>query len=1033
MTAAARRAGRPWGRLLLALAVVLLVVLIAAWLQRRTIARGFVDQELSRRGVSARYEIAQLSPWHQRLTHVVIGDPRAPDLTADWIELGTTLSPWGAKILTLRAGRVRIRARVANGRLSLGAIDKLMPAPSGKPFALPHVALDVADAELHLDSGHGAIAVALAGRGMLDNGFVGTARIAAPRLALGGCVATGLSGTLAVRIRHAGPSLSGPLAGTRLHCGETRVTAPRLLLDMTLGPALDRWKGATELAVPLIAHGDRRLAALRGRLSFAGTATGTTGEVALRSGPFAAPEARGAGLQLAGSYGQQGGRLDYRGAVVAQGAALPAPLRRRIVGYADGAKATPLAPLAVRLARSAAAATAAFDATADVSVRLAPAGLGYTLSRLAVVAASGARMTFDRGAGIRGENGALPAIDGVATLRGDGMPEAMLRLSQRRGDARLHGVGLVRRYAADGATLALSRISFVLDAQGGEARGAVALSGPLGTGRVERLSLPLDLRWRGQEVRVNPGCATIGFARIAVAGAVLAPGRLSACPIGGAMFGLGPRGIYGGIGLVRPDLAGRVGSSPLLLRAAAARVDFARRSFAIDAAAIRLGADTPSRLDIAALSGRFADRVAGDFSGLGGQIGAVPLVISGAAGTWSADAEGLALAGGLQLTDAITPARFHPLASNDARLRLTGERITATAGLRAPTAEIGRVDIAHDLSQGAGSATIMVPGLRFAEGGLQPSDLTPLTFGVIADVSGTVEGTGRIDWTPEGVTSSGRFGTRAIDLAAAFGPVRGLATELRFSDLLGMRTAPGQIAATAEINPGVPVRDGTIRFRLLDPQRVEVEGGRWPFAGGELVLEPTLLDFSEQRERRMTFRVIGADAALFLKEMEFENLDATGTFDGTLPIVFNEQGGRIEGGSLTARNGGSLAYVGEISQRDLGFWGNMAFQALKALDYKRLTIAMNGPLAGDMVTEISFAGVSQGKGTQSNFLIRRLAKLPFVFNVRVNAPFKQLLDSVQSWYDPNRLIERNLPTLLEQQNQFEGTGAVQPVQPPESD
>jgi translocation and assembly module TamB len=89
-----------------------------------------------------------------------------------------------------------------------------------------------------------------------------------------------------------------------------------------------------------------------------------------------------------------------------------------------------------------------------------------------------------------------------------------------------------------------------------------------------------------------------------------------------------------------------------------------------------------------------------------------------------------------------------------------------------------------------------------------------------------------------------------------------------------------------------------------------------------------------------------------------------------------------------ARAGGSVAYVGEVSQRDLGTWGNIAFQALKALDYRSMTIEMNGPLAGDMVTDIRFAGVSQGKGTKSNFLLRRLARLPFVFNVRISAPFR---------------------------------------------
>nr|WP_246352356.1 YdbH domain-containing protein [Sphingomonas xinjiangensis] len=241
------------------------------------------------------------------------------------------------------------------------------------------------------------------------------------------------------------------------------------------------------------------------------------------------------------------------------------------------------------------------------------------------------------------------------------------------------------------------------------------------------------------------------------------------------------------------------------------------------------------------------------------------------------------------------------------------------------------------------------------------------------------------------------------------------------------------MATVAEINPGVPVTDGILRFQILDSQRVQVEGGRWPFAGGELVLKPTLLDFSESVERRLTFRVIGADAALFLKEMEFDNISATGTFDGTLPMVFDAQGGRIEGGKLEARAGGSIAYAGEVSRHDLGFWGNMAFQALRSLNYRSLSIGMNGPLAGDMVTDIRFAGVSQGKGTKSNFVIRRLARLPFIFNIRISAPFQQLLSSVQSWYDPSRLIERNLPALLDEQSRAAADGAAQPpVQAPDS-
>src|SRR3546814_11333536 len=111
-------------------------------------------------------------------------------------------------------------------------------------------------------------------------------------------------------------------------------------------------------------------------------------------------------------------------------------------------------------------------------------------------------------------------------------------------------------------------------------------------------------------------------------------------------------------------------------------------------------------------------------------------------------------------------------------------------------------------------------------------------------------------------------------------------------------------------------------------------------------------DFAEHRQRRLTFTIRGMDAAQFLQQFDFKNLSATGVFDGTLPMVFDEAGGRIENGHLTVREGGgSLAYVGPVSQHDLGTWGNMAFQALTAIDYKSLTIAMTGTLAAGVVTE----------------------------------------------------------------------------------
>lgn len=1009
--------GRRWRRVAVGLLALVALVLAAAWLQRRTIARGFVDSELARRGVPARYEIEQLSPWRQRLVNVSIGDPRDPDLVADWIELRTSLTPWRAEVLVAKGGRVRAKGRIVNGVLSLGALDRLLPPPSGKPFELPRLIVDVADAQFRLDSGGGLVVLGLSGKGMLSDGFAGTLRAHSARLGIAGCTLDDVAATMRVRIEDGAPGLDGPARVARIACADMRAAQARIGLKATLDASLARWKGSAGLNVAVMASPLGRLSRLSGTIGFGGDNRGTNGEVTLRSGAVSSPQIGAGSALISGRYAI-GETTIFAGEVSVQSAALPAPLLGKIAAQSDSGQGTPAAPLIRQLALAVQEAGRGFGGSAAVELAMRGGRSALRVRRLDLAARAGAQLRFDRGAGL-GLDLRTGGIDlaGQLVLGGGGLPEAAVQLTRPAGSDELRGTGIVRPYRAGGARIELSTLAFSLRGKSGEVRTAMTLSGPLGDGRVDGLSMPLLLRWNAQTVDVNPGCATIGFARIAAAGAVLDGDRLQLCPLGRAMVRWTGQGLAGGIRTLKPTLKGKVGDSPLSLAADAAQVDLAASRFAIANAAVRLGADQATRLNIGQLGADFRAGLGGEFDALGGRIGAVPLALSNGKGSWRVEKGDLLLRGGFVLSDTEAQARFEPMHAPDATLRLSDGKIRAQAALIGPKRQVpvGNVTVAHDLAQGTGHALLDIPGIRFQTEGLQPNELTPLTFGVIADVDGLVAGTGRFDWSGETVTSSGRFTATNVSLAAVFGQVQGLTTRLDFDDLLNMRTAPGQAASIAEINPGVPVRDGALRYRLLDARRVEVEGGRWPFAGGELILDPTILDFDETRERRMTFHVKGVDAALFLKEMAFDNLDATGTFDGTLPMIFDAKGGRIEGGELRARAGGRLAYVGEVSRQDVGLWGNMAFQALKSLNYKNLTIRMSGPLAGEMITDVSFSGVSQGEGTKSNFLIRRLAKLPFVFNVRISAPFRQLLDSVQSWYDPSRLIERNLPSLIEEQ------------------
>jgi hypothetical protein len=249
-----------------------------------------------------------------------------------------------------------------------------------------------------------------------------------------------------------------------------------------------------------------------------------------------------------------------------------------------------------------------------------------------------------------------------------------------------------------------------------------------------------------------------------------------------------------------------------------------------------------------------------------------------------------------------------------------------------------------------------------------------------------------------------------MDFAAPFGPVTGLSTSVRFTDLLNLETAPGQTATIASVNPGILAENGDIRYQLLANQLVKVERGEWPFMGGRLILHETVLNFGRPTPKRLTFEVVGLDANTFVQSLGFQGLDATGKFDGVLPMIFDEEGGRIVGGRLDSREaGGSLAYNGEISRANLGMMGGIAFDALRDLRFRSMIIRLDGDLAGEFSTRLAIDGVALGQ-TKTQAIIRSfLKRLPIKLNVQIRGPFRALISMAKGFRDPTAVIAPVLP------------------------
>jgi hypothetical protein len=988
---------------------VLILAGVGLWNERRSLADGAIANELTRRGVSATYRVVDIGLRWQRLENIVTGDPRNPDLTAEWAEVRVAATIGGMTATAIRAGGVRLHGRLIGDKVSFGSIDKLIPAQTGAPFTLPDLTVDLADARIALTTPYGNIGARLDGRGNLSDGFRGKLAAIVPVLAAAGCRADRATLYVDLAISNRQPTLKGPLRAAAMTCGAMKLREPAVGLDVSLSEALDRWQGSNAVGLKTLSSGSQVLTDVTGRMSFAGDAKETTGTVQLGAASGAVVSARANGLSLAGKFGVRGTDFAGQGTVKAARVAVDrsyATQLRAIVGSAGG---TPVGPLLDKLVLAAVEAGKNIAVSADVAAQSRGSQASAILTSADVTTTQGMRLHIGGGQGI-GFGAAGLFGDGQAMLAGGGFPTVTATF-HREAAGETRGVARIAPYAAGAARISLTPVQFAVS-RAGTARVVTTamLDGPLGDGRVGGLRMPLAITFNHRgDISLNPDCTVAAFQALDVAGLKLSPASLRLCATKGALFSMVGGRIGGGATVTAPRLSGRLGDSPVSIAAGRMDVSLQGKRFAVGGLSAQLGnPGSLTTLDLGTVDGAFVrENLVGKFADLSGTIGNVPLLIAAGAGNWNLDRGVLALTGKARVSDEAKPVRFNTQDADDVKLRLAGGKIAVTGMLREPTTHtaISAVSITHDLGSGAGRANLDVAGLNFGNA-LQPEKLTPLTLGVIANVEGNLSGKGEIEWTSAGVTSTGKFMTKGLDFAAAFGPVTGLSGEINFTDLLGLVTAPGQTVSLAVVNPGIPVPDGRVTYHLAPGQKIVVEGGRWPFAGGSLILDPTTLDMGVTKERRLTFRVEGLDAAKFIQQLEFENLAATGIFDGEMPMIFDDAGGRIVGGRITARpGGGTLSYVGEVSNAKMNAFAKLAFDALKSIRYNNLAIEMDGALDGEIISKVNFRGVNEAQRTEKRgYFARQFSNLPFIFNITIRAPFRGLLTTARTFQDPTALL-----------------------------
>jgi hypothetical protein len=1014
---------RRFGRIALFAALGLLVLLAIGiaivWIERRPIAVHYLKGEFERRGVTASYHLDRVGLRTQEVSNLVIGDPRRPDLVARFAHIETRLKLSGNfEVYRIVARGVRLRGRLVHGRISWGQIDKLMPPPSNKPFALPDFAVDISDSSIALATPFGPVGFALEGHGKLSGGFAGRVAIASPLVAPGRCGATHVHANVAVAVVARRPRIDGPVTAERFRCPASRfdVGAPRFDVQASFNEAFTTIDGSGRMAMTSLVAGSNGLANFIGDISYKGSLNDVAGGVKLsaqksRMGTIFAERTR-----LDGRYHLNGkaGTFDMAGRYAADSASLAPSMFAGVTGPLTAVGKTPIGPVATSMANAVIRTARNFNSSGRVTVVNFPGGGAARINEANVIGPGGARARLFGGSGVTyyWPSGGL-RMDGNLETAGGGLPQARVSLRQPRAGAPMSGTADVAPYSAGGQTLSLATMRFGPGPGGSTALSTVAqLDGKFPGGRVQALRLPIQGQvGQGGSFAFGTGCAVVSFNYLQMSSLQLGSTRLPVCPIGAAIIAKRPNGpVQTSARLPSPVLNGRLGSSPFHLQASAGRI--VGDQFGFDRLAMRLGqTSSPILFDAVRLDGRFGANLGGNFTDASASIGKVPLLLSDGVGKWLYRNKDLVVDSTLTVSDRNPDPRFYPLKSDNVHFTIAGDYVRATGALHHPATGtlVTDVNIEHQLSTGSGHALLDVPGLAFGPN-LQPDQLTRLTEGVVALVNGTVRGQGRIDWSSGGkVTSTGDFSTANMDLAAPFGPVTGLTTSVHFTDLLALETAPHQVATIASINPGITVTDGVIHYQILPNNLVRIERGEWPFMGGRLILHETVLNFGSPSAKRLTFELQGFDAKMFIDSLGFQGLELTGTFDGVLPMIFDENGGRIVGGRLDSRApGGRLHYTGT---KPKSLVTGTVVNLLSDIRYRSMIIRLDGDLAGEFATRLTVDQVSLGPshGLLAGLVRSAFSKLPLRLNVNINAPFRALIQMGKAFKDPTQAIAPVMP------------------------
>ena len=295
-------------RILMLAVIVMVVAATVAWFSRERIAANLIDAALTDAGLEASYDIVSIGTTRQTIANLVIGDPQAPDFTAERVNADISYSLGMPQIGRIELLRPRLFGAFRDGALSLGALDPLLSAESDASAGLPDLNVAIFDGRAQIASDYGRVGVKLDGAGRLDDGFSGVLAATAPGIGIAGCAADRATVYGRLSTDEGKVGFDGPVRIRNTACKDATIQSADIAAKLTLSEDFTAVEADFDILAKDLAQGDLALSELAGT---ADIAWAFAGELSLRHDlrgkGFANPYGRVKTLTAGGTLRSTGG------------------------------------------------------------------------------------------------------------------------------------------------------------------------------------------------------------------------------------------------------------------------------------------------------------------------------------------------------------------------------------------------------------------------------------------------------------------------------------------------------------------------------------------------------------------------------------------------------------------------------------------------------------------------------------------------------------------------------------------------------